>query len=87
MKFVEQSAEFLNPVPDPCGDVSKIARTCYKSEHKDETSERFVKTLIKNGHEAMIEFVTLQFRCVTDRGISHELVRHRMASYAQESTR
>jgi thymidylate synthase (FAD) len=46
-----------------------------------------VKSLISRGHEAMIEFfdITVKFTC--DRGVSHEIVRHRLASYAQESTR
>lgn len=39
------------------------------------------------GHEAMIEHVHMSVRFTVDRGVSHEIVRHRIASYAQESTR
>lgn len=51
------------------------------------TSKRFVKALIKNKHDAMLEHYTLAVKFITDRGVSHEIVRHRLASYAQESTR
>lgn len=69
--------------------IEAIARTCYKSEGKikEGSAEKMVKALVKNEHLAMIEhaYVTVKFVC--DRGISHEIVRHRIASFAQESTR
>ena len=66
-----------------------IGRTCYKSEDKitEDSAAKFVAGLIKSGHEAMLEHVSITVKFVTDRGISHEIVRHRLASYAQESTR
>jgi thymidylate synthase (FAD) len=69
--------------------IEKIARTCYKSEGKIEpgSAERLLVKLIERGHEAMLEHAILTVRCTCDRGVSHELVRHRIASYAQESTR
>jgi len=69
--------------------MERAARTCYKSEDKitDTSAERMVKSLIKSGHEAMIEFFDITVKFVTDRGVSHEIVRHRLGSYAQESTR
>ena len=70
-------------------EMERVARTCYKSEDKitDDSCYNFIKGIIKRGHEAMIEFsnITVKFTC--DRGVSHEIVRHRLASYAQESTR
>ena len=64
---------------------------CYKSEDKildqAESAKRLIANLIRNGHEAMLEHSTLSVKFVCDRGVSHELVRHRMASFAQESTR
>ena len=64
-------------------------RTCYKSEAKisEGSAEKFVQNILKRGHEAVIEHgsVTVRFTC--DRGVSHEIVRHRLASYCQESTR
>lgn len=69
--------------------IEKIGRTCYKSEDKitTDSAAKFVEMLIKRGHEAMIEHVSISVRIICDRGISHELVRHRIASYAQESSR
>lgn len=69
--------------------IEKIGRTCYKSEGKisEGSAEKFVANLIKRGHEAMLEHESLTIKFVVDRGISHELVRHRLASFAQESTR
>lgn len=66
-----------------------IGRVCYKSEAKiaQGTAEQFVKRLIDKGHEAIIEHYSFSVRFVCDRGVSHEIVRHRLASYAQESTR
>lgn len=69
--------------------IELIARTCYKSEDKitDESAPKMVAALIKRGHEAMLEHVSFSVKFVVDRGISHELVRHRVASFTQESTR
>lgn len=66
-----------------------IGRTCYKSKPSDdpESSGKFVRRLIQNGHEAMLEHVSISVHFIVDRGVSHEMVRHRMASFAQESTR
>jgi thymidylate synthase (FAD) len=65
--------------------IADCARTCYQSS--GDNDERLVRALVKNGHHAMLEHVFMTVRLVTDRGVSHELVRHRIASYAQESTR
>lgn len=69
--------------------IEAVARTCYKSEGKiaEGTAEKMVRGLIKSGHEAMLEHVSVTVKFVCDRGVSHELVRHRVASFAQESTR
>ena len=69
--------------------IEKAGRTCYKSEDKvtPESASRFVRQIVKAGHEAMLEHVGLTVRFTVDRGVSHELVRHRLASFAQESTR
>ena len=66
-----------------------VGRTCYKSEDKitEDSAAKFVAGLIKRGHEAMLEHVSITVKFVTDRGISREIVRHRLASYSQESTR
>lgn len=69
--------------------IEKAGRTCYKSEDKitETSSGDFVKRMTKFGHHSMLEHASASFRIITDRGISHEIVRHRLASYAQESTR
>lgn len=69
--------------------IERIGRVCYKSEEKisEGSAERFIRGLIKRGHESVIEHESLSVRVICDRGISHEIVRHRIASYSQESTR
>ena len=69
--------------------IEKVGRTCYKSEDKitDDSAIEFAKGLIRRGHEAMIEHNSISVRFICDRGVSHEIVRHRVASYGQESTR
>lgn len=69
--------------------IERVARVCYKSEDKtgENTAEKLVAALIKSGHEAMLEHYSFSVLFTVDRGVSHELVRHRLASFAQESTR
>jgi thymidylate synthase (FAD) len=64
-------------------------RTCYKSEDliTDESAERFVRGILQRGHESVIEHVSVTVRIICDRGVTHEIVRHRIAGYSQESTR
>jgi len=66
-----------------------VGRTCYKSEGKitDDSAEKFIGMLDRKGHKAMLEHCYASVKFVCDRGLSHELVRHRIASFAQESTR
>lgn len=69
--------------------IEKIARVCYKSEGliDDLSYAKMIQKLIDNGHEAMIEHDVITVKFICDRGVSNELVRHRIASFAQESTR
>lgn len=69
--------------------IESAGRVCYKSEDKitDDSAEAFVRRLIRSGHESVLEHASLRARIICDRGVSHELVRHRLASYSQESTR
>jgi len=69
--------------------IEKVGRTCYKSEDKitEDSAIKFVTGLITRGHEAMIEHNSISVRFICDRGVSHEIVRHRLASFGQESTR
>lgn len=90
MKIIQANAEILDK-GDPKEIIHRInvaGRTCYKSEAKDKESEKqFVRNLVARGHEAMLEHASMTVRFTVDRGVSHELVRHRVASFAQESTR
>lgn len=69
--------------------IERAARLCYKSEEriKEGSDEQIIKFLIDRGHEAMLEHSRLTVKFTVDRGVSHELVRHRLFSFAQESTR
>lgn len=69
--------------------IERCGRVCYKSEGKIEegSAEKFVAGIIKRGHEAVLEHASVTVKFVVDRGVSHEIVRHRIASYCQESTR
>ena len=91
MKIVEPKVEIITPIngEEILKHIEKVGRTCYKSEANitDESSEKFVFGIIKRGHESVIEHFNITVKFITDRGISHEIVRHRIASYAQESTR
>ena len=89
MQIVEPSVELLWMTPEPLKVIEAAGRTCYRSEDRinPETAEVFVRGIIKRGHESVIEHASASFRIVTDRGISHEIVRHRLASFSMESTR
>lgn len=78
-----------NSYQDMLKKIEKIGRVCYKSEDKikDGSAEKFIRGIIKRGHESVIEHESISVRFVCDRGVSHEIVRHRIASYSQESTR
>lgn len=69
--------------------IERVARTCYKSEDKitDKSASSFVSSLVARGHTAMLEHENLSVKFIIDRGVSHELVRHRHCGFAQESTR
>ena len=69
--------------------IERCGRVCYKSEDRisEESAEQFVRGIIKSGHESVMEHVSITVKLICDRGVSHEIVRHRVASYSQESTR
>lgn len=95
MKIIKPSYEILTPISDggikELQHIERIARVCYKSEDKispdGESAKKLIKMLIDREHEAMLEHGSISVLFICDRGVSHELVRHRVASFAQESTR
>lgn len=91
MKIIKPSARIVSSVD---GDeilkrIEEYGRVCYKSEARitEDSAKRFVENLIKRGHESVLEHISVTVKFVCDRGVSHEIVRHRLASYSQESTR
>jgi thymidylate synthase (FAD) len=89
MKIVEQSVTLEWITPNPQEMIERAGRTCYKSEDKitESSAYDFCYKMNTSGHHAMLEHASASFRIICDRGVSHEIVRHRIASYAQESTR
>jgi len=90
MKLVKQGFEVHSiNFEEALRSIERTARTCYKSFDKitDDSYKDFIKRLIERGHEAMLEFADLTVTFITSRSIGNELVRHRLASFAQESTR
>lgn len=89
MKIVTQSWEWVQMPSAALEHIELAGRTCYKSEDNitPESAEKFVSMLLKRGHESVIEHPTASIKFITNRGVTHELVRHRLCSYSQESTR
>ncbi|MBW2120490.1 MAG: FAD-dependent thymidylate synthase [Deltaproteobacteria bacterium] len=91
MKVIEPCFEILDPLD---GDsilrkIEQAGRTCYRSEDRisADSAPAFVRRLIAAGHHSVLEHVSITVRFTCDRGVTHELVRHRIASFSQESTR
>lgn len=91
MKIVRPSFDIMTPLDGGAilRHIECCGRVCYKSEDKitDGSAEAFVSQILQRGHEAVLEHYSFSVHFVCDRGISHEIVRHRLASYCQESTR
>lgn len=91
MQIIEPAVKILQmPTYREALDVTELAaRTCYKSEDKIKHGSdiALIKRCIRDGHESVLEHISVSLRFICDRGVSHELVRHRLAAYSQESTR
>lgn len=95
MKIIEPKYEILTNISEggikELQQIERVARVCYKSEDKivpdGSSAKKLVGFLVKQGHEAMLEHSQLSVLFTCDRGVANELVRHRIASFAQESTR
>lgn len=91
MKVVSPSAEILvmDDGPTLLKRIESAGRICYKSEDKitDDSAPAFVSKILRTGHHSVIEHASCTVRIICDRGVTHEIVRHRLASYSQESTR
>lgn len=93
MRIIKPSFEIINMTGGSPFEMLKVieqaGRVCYKSEDKItmDSHEKFIKSIINRGHEAVIEHGVATCKIICDRGVTHEIVRHRLASYCQESTR
>ena len=91
MKIIEAKAELVGELDGEkvIKHIERAGRVCYKSESRisDNSAEKFISNILKSGHESVIEHAGATFKIICDRGVTHEIVRHRIASYSQESTR
>lgn len=91
MRIIIPSFEITEPLEPSMilKNIEVYGRVCYKSEEKmtPDSSTSFVQRILKSGHESVIEHEKITVKIICDRGVTHEIVRHRIASYSQESTR
>lgn len=91
MRIIEPYFEILDELDGKkmLQKIERIGRVCYKSEDliTEDSAEKFIRNILKRGHESVIEHEKISVKMVCDRGVTHEIVRHRVASYSQESTR
>ena len=89
MILVKPSFKILRASELPLELIELAGRTCYKSEDKitDDSAKKFVESVTRRGHHSVIEHAVVTVKIICDRGVTHEIVRHRLASYSQESTR
>ncbi len=84
MQLITQGCEIMSiSHPQPLLFLEECARTCYKSEDAitDGSADRLIRGLIKRGHHSQLEHVSMTVRFITNRGVTHEMVRHRLAAY------
>lgn len=91
MKIVKQSVKILDNI-DRQAVMNKIelaGRVCYQSGDlaKEGSASKFIQSIISRGHESVIEHESITVQIITTRAIANQLVRHRLASFSQESTR
>jgi len=89
MILVKPSHEIMAITAFPLNLIEVAGRTCYKSEEKitNDSAEKFVKMVTRRGHHSVIEHASVTVKIICDRGVTHEIVRHRLCSFSQESTR
>ena len=91
MKEIRPSFEIMDDIDGAkiLQKLERCGRVCYKSEDKitEGSAEKFIGMILKSGHESVLEHEKLTVKFICDRGVTHEIVRHRISSYSQESTR
>ena len=88
MKIIEPSVELIDDIntADIYAKIERCGRVSRQSAPKG-NPEQFIRSLIKRGHESVLEHVSFTFHIICDRAIMAELTRHRLASFTVESTR
>jgi thymidylate synthase (FAD) len=89
MELIEQSWKWIKKPEGALELIERAGRTCYKSEDKitNDSAVNFLRRIKTSGHHSVIEHAVASVKFITDRGVTHELVRHRLCSFSQESTR
>ena len=89
MKIIQPSFEILAHTPDMELLIEQGIRCAYKSEDRIEpgSAAKIISHVKSLKHESTLEHGSITVKFITDRGVTHELVRHRIASFTQESTR
>jgi len=89
LEIMGGTMDMLGAVSGPLELIERAGRTCYKSEERmtEDSAEKFVRMVRERGHESVLEHSAMTVKLVVDRGVSHELVRHRLCAFSQESTR
>lgn len=91
MEIIKQSHKIITAIDRQSiyNAIERAGRTAYKSEDKisEGSAEKFIRIIRDRGHESVLEHANISVRFITDRGVTHEIVRHRLVAYTQESTR
>lgn len=91
MKIIKENVEILTSISEEevLKHIELCGRVCYKSEDKitEGSAKTFIENILSRKHEAVLEHFNITVKFICDRGVTHEIVRHRLASYCQESTR
>lgn len=91
MRIIEPSFSILHmpSATEILNVLESAGRTCYQSDcaESKEDTQNFIRRILKRGHESVIEHMSATVRMICDRGVTHEIVRHRLCSVSQESTR
>ena len=91
MNIIDPGFEIISDIDGTAmlKNIERCGRVCYKSEDRitDGSAEKFIAMILQSGHESVLEHEKITVKLICDRGVTHEIVRHRIASYSQESTR
>lgn len=89
MNIIQPYAEIMSATPFLTKNIESAIRVCYKSENRiaNGSDVKIINAIKEKKHDSCLEHGAITVRFICDRGVTHELVRHRVASYSQESSR